>query len=107
MALNIFNKTVSTQRPSLAVGSSGDLNYTFASNIATLTCRIQIRSSSELVYTDKDTLFSDAVLYCDVDKDILADDRVIDGVIEYEVKGTDPNHDNADTYMRVDLLKVG
>ena len=107
MAFGLSNHTVDILRPGTSTGLSGEINEAYAVHIAGLGCRLQRRKSTETIYTGKETFMSDAVLYCNPNEDIKEADRVNDNGQEYEVKGVDPDHDNMNVYMRVDLLKIG
>lgn len=107
MVFSLSNHAVNILRPGTAIGTSGEVNEHYATHIVGLGCRIQRRRSGEAIYTGKETFTSDAVMYCDPKQDIKESDRVSDNGQEYEVKGVDPDHDNAGIYMRLDLLKIG
>ena len=104
---SLSNHAVNILRAVSSVGTSGEVNEHYATHIVGLGCRIQRRRSGEAIYTGKETFLSDAVMYCNPNQDIKESDRVSDNGQEYEVKGVDPDHDNAGIYMKVDLLKIG
>jgi|TARA_R100000501_G_C2620768_1_gene114015 hypothetical protein len=107
MPFGMSNHSVDVLRPNIQIGQSGEINEQHATHISGLACRMQYRRMREEVYTGKESFMSDAVLYCNPDTDIEPDDRINDGGIEYEIKGMDPNHDNMNVYMKLELLKIG
>jgi len=102
---SLLNTTVTVERPAQTRGVYGEMVESFAYH-ATLSGRLQHKNGREMMFSDKNTLFSDYTLYVDPNADVSIKDRVIHGSQKFEVKAVDPNHDNKDVYMKVDLLEI-
>lgn len=104
---SLYNTTVNTQRPGQSRGTYGELVDDFDGTfLANVSARVQHKTGREMMFSDKNTLFSDYTMYVDPDTDIGIQDRVVMGTQTFEVKAVDPNHDNKDVYMKVELLEI-
>lgn len=97
-----YNKTVSTQRLTVVTGSNKEV---FSTNEAAISCAIHPLSPKE-VLSSGGAFFNTFKMFCGVDKDIEAKDRVIDGSDTYTVQSVAIYDDVAgNTHKEIVLMK--
>lgn len=107
---HLFNIEAAVYRPAITQGTYGEPIKTFAPYLVSLPCRIQRKSSREILWSDKETVWSDYSLYCGVDTDVIETDRIIytdaDGLTRtYDVRAVN-NANEAGWFKRADLLEI-
>jgi len=104
---HLFNITVDIHRPTMTAGTYGEPIKTFAMLAIgnDIPFRLQKLKSEEMVWSSKETVFSNYVGFCDSTVTIAATDRVIYGTRTFEVRAVD-NANQMDVFKRVDLLEI-
>ncbi len=68
-------------------------------------CALQRKSASEIVFSDRETVWANYSLFCDSGLDIIAGDHVTVGTRTFDVKSAD-NVNEADLFKQVELLEI-
>ena len=99
--LNVKVNVIRVAKTSEALGGWTEVETTLHEN---LPCRINWKRGSEKIYTDKNTYFRDARLFCKV-VDIDVKDRIQYNSKTYEIVDVS-NVDEKGSYMTLDLKLV-
>jgi len=102
---NLYNITVNVQRPAMSQDDYGAAVKTYADLFTNIKARLQKKSGREIVFSDRDTIWSDYVLYCSPTVAIANQDRIEYDSRYFLVRGTD-NANQMDHHKRVDLLEI-
>jgi len=106
---HLYNIRVNVSRPTVTRGNYMEQSKAWATVASNVEARLQRRAKyleDETRIYGRDALFSDYVLYCSPDVDIAANDRVIYGTRQFEVKGYDDNVNQMGVFQRVELLEI-
>ena len=99
--LNIKVNVIRTTKTAGALGGWTEVETTLNEN---LPCRINWKRGNEKIYTDKNTYFRDAKLFCKV-VDIDVKDRIQYNSKTYEIADVS-NVDESNIYMVLDLKLI-
>lgn len=99
---HLYIHNVSTKRATASVDSGGSPISTFATNLSSLSCRVQPVGSGEDVVAGRQWSSPIWRVFCDEDSDITMKDIVVYGGVEYEIR---EKNIYPDTYMELIISK--
>lgn len=102
---NLYNITFDVQRPTMTKDDYGGSVKTWADLFKDIKGRLQKRRGSEIIFADRDTIWSDYVLYCSPTVAIANKDRIKYDSRYFLVRGSD-NVNQMDHHQKVDLLEI-
>jgi len=102
---HLFNISVDVKRPTITQGTYGEQVKTWATIISGVMGRLQRKGAREIIFSDKETVWSDYTFYCDDSVALAATDQISYDGRTFEVRGFD-NVNQEDLFQKVDLLEI-
>jgi len=102
---NLYNITVDIQRPTMSQDDYGAQVKTWTDLFKNVKGRLQRKGAREVIFADKDTVWSDYTFYCSPMIAISNKDRIEYDGRYFMVRGTD-NANQMNHHQKVDLLEI-
>jgi len=102
---NLYNVTFDIARPSDVSDPFGGHTAVFNIIETGKKCALQRKSASEIIFSDRETVWANYTLYCDSGLDIIAGDHIVVGSRSFDVKSVE-NVNQFNLYLEVELLEI-